>query len=61
MNAKLARRLRYLGAIIVAGAVTSVRINLAQGRHTLGPLIAGFAYALVTSVAIGVVGIGAMA
>ncbi|QIG95926.1 adenylate/guanylate cyclase domain-containing protein [Bradyrhizobium sp. 6(2017)] len=53
MNAKLESRLRYLAAIIVAGAVASIGINLVQGRHTIGPLMAGFAYALVTCVAIG--------
>ncbi|QPF85254.1 adenylate/guanylate cyclase domain-containing protein [Bradyrhizobium genosp. L] len=53
MNAKLERQLHYLVAIIVAGALASIAINLVQGRHTAPQLIAALAYAFVTCVVIG--------
>ncbi|WP_426438014.1 adenylate/guanylate cyclase domain-containing protein [Bradyrhizobium genosp. P] len=53
MSAKLERQLRYLVAIIVAGALASVVVNLVQGRHTGPQLIAALAYAFVTCVVIG--------
>lgn len=53
MSARLERQLRFLVAIIVAGVVASVAVNLAQGRHTAPQLIAALAYTLVTCVVIG--------
>lgn len=53
MNAKLERKLRTLGAVIVAGLLASLVINLAQGRHSPAAFIAGFAYALVSCVMLG--------
>ena len=53
MSAKLERQLRYLVAIIVAGALASVAVNLAQGRHSGPQMIATLSYAFVTCVVIG--------
>ncbi|MCC8954946.1 adenylate/guanylate cyclase domain-containing protein [Bradyrhizobium sp. Pear77] len=53
MNARLERKLRTLGAVIVAGVVASIAINLAQGRHSAGAFVAGFAYAFVSCVVLG--------
>ncbi|PAY10264.1 adenylate/guanylate cyclase domain-containing protein [Bradyrhizobium sp. UFLA03-84] len=53
MNAKLERKLRTLGAVIVAGVVASVVINVAQGRHSLTAFLVGFVYAFVSCVALG--------
>ena len=53
MSAKLERQLRYLAAIIVAGVVASIVVNLGQGRHQASQVIAAFTYACVTCVVIG--------
>ncbi|MBR0871459.1 adenylate/guanylate cyclase domain-containing protein [Bradyrhizobium tropiciagri] len=53
MNPQLERKLRYLGAIIVAAVLASVLVNLSLGRHASTQLLVGACYALVTCIAIG--------
>ncbi|AUC93688.1 MULTISPECIES: adenylate/guanylate cyclase domain-containing protein [Bradyrhizobium] len=53
MNAKLERQLRFLAAIIVAGVLASVAVNIAQGRAAWPQLVAAISYTIVSCVVIG--------
>lgn len=53
MSARLERQLRYLCAIIIAGTLASVAVNLVQGRFTAPQLVVSLSYAFVTCVVIG--------
>jgi adenylate cyclase len=53
MNARLERKLRTLAAIIVAGTVAVLAINLMQGRPSPSAMIVGIVYGLLMSASIG--------
>ena len=55
MNARLERKLRTLGAIIVVGTIAGLAINFAQGRTTPASMMIGVAYGFLMSISIGVV------
>ena len=53
MNARLERKLRTLGAIIVVGTIAGLAINFAQGRTTPASMMVGAVYGFLLCIAIG--------
>jgi adenylate cyclase len=53
MNARLERKLRYFAAIIAAGTIAGIALNLAQGRNSPSSIIVGATYGLQMCIAIG--------
>jgi len=53
MDARLEKRLRLLAVIAAAGTVAGLAVNFAQGRTSASSMVAGIAYGLLMSVAIG--------
>ena len=55
MNARLERKLRTLGAIIVVSALAGLAINLTQSQASLTSMMVGAVYGLLMSLSIGIV------
>lgn len=53
MNARLERKLRTLGAVIVVGTLAGLVINLIQGRTTPASMAVGAVYGFLMSLSIG--------
>jgi adenylate cyclase len=53
MNARLERKLRLFAGIVVVGTIAGLTVNFAQGRTSPVSMVAGIAYGLSMSVAIG--------
>ena len=53
MDARLERKLRLLAGVVVAGAISGIVFNVAQGRTLPSAMIVGLAYGLVMSFVLG--------
>jgi adenylate cyclase len=53
MDARLERKLRLLAGVVVAGAISGIAFNVAQGRTVPSAMIVGLAYGLVMSFVLG--------
>lgn len=53
MNARLERKLRFFAAIIVAGTLAGLAINLAQGRTSPTSMLVGAIYGFLMCISIG--------
>jgi adenylate cyclase len=53
VNARLERKLRTLGAVIVAGTLAGLAVNFAQGRTTPASMMIGVVYGFLMSLSIG--------
>jgi adenylate cyclase len=53
MDARLERKLRLLAGVVVAGAISGIAFNVAQGRTLPSAMIVGLAYGLVMSFVLG--------
>jgi adenylate cyclase len=53
MNARLERNLRVLAVVVVAGALSGVAFNIAQGRTLPSAMVVGIAYGLIMSAVLG--------
>jgi adenylate cyclase len=55
VNARLERKLRTLGAIIVVSALAGLAINLTQSQASLTSVMVGAVYGLLMGLSIGIV------
>ena len=53
MDARLERKLRLLAGVVVAGAISGIVFNIAQGRTLPSAMVVGGAYGLIMSLVLG--------
>ena len=53
MDARLERKLRRLAGVVVAGAIAGIVFSLAQGHGSARSVVAGIAYGVLISAALG--------
>jgi adenylate cyclase len=53
MDARLERKLRLLAGVVVAGAISGIVFNVAQGRTLPSAMVVGGAYGLIMSLVLG--------